>query len=312
MIPTVAINGGLGNQLFQWFFAHSLNQQFRIDKVFDSYDFTGQLHYQLAEIENKCTHILKPASSKYIYKTQKFIFSILNRCWNFPHFRFALRFIGYLRESPKKTDSQNVHDFSDKQVLYAFGYFQNVQTALQETVLKEELEHFIDTISPSVLDRLNLEEKKYDLVHIRKYPIREMREVDLGNLSFEYYENWIDKVNTQNLIVLCKDFREAAFLLNKYTDILILDDSCVDPWEVIALMRNARNCLSSNSTLSWWGAFLCMRNSGQAYLPSDWSYWGNVETEKLHFDSCKIQTSTWDIREHYDPTCIDPRTGKSI
>jgi hypothetical protein len=220
--------------------------------------------------------------------------------------------IGYLRESPKKTDSQNAHDFSDRRILYAFGYFQNVETALQKSVLEEELENYIEAITHDVLDRLHLKAKNYDLVHVRKYPIRKMREVDLGNLSFDYYENWIDKVSTEKLIVLCKDFREAEFLLDRYPEILILDGSSVDPWEVIALMRNSQKCLSSNSTLSWWGAFLCMRNSGQAYLPSDWSYWGNVETEKLHFGSCNIQTSTWDISEHHDPTCIDPRTGKTI
>lgn len=314
MIPTVAINGGLGNQLFQWFFAHSINQnqQFRIDKIFDSYDFTGQLHYQLAGLEGRCNHVLNPACGKRLNKARRLVFSILNRSWNYSSLRVALRAIGYLRESPKKTDPQNMDEFSDRRIFYAFGYFQNAQTALQSSLLENELEPYISDITNELLSRLGLAENEYDLVHVRKYPIREMRQVDIGNLSLEYYQDWIDKVSSKKLIVLCKDFREAEFLLNKYPDITILDDSHVDPWEAIALMSRAQKCLSSNSTLSWWGALLCKRNFGEAYLPSDWSYWGNVETVKLHFESCKIQISTWDIGKHDDPTCIDPRTGKSI
>jgi hypothetical protein len=314
MIPTVAINGGLGNQLFQWFFAHSINenQQFRIDKIFDSYDFTGQLHYQLAGLERQCNHVLNPAHGKRLNKTRRIIFSILNRSWNYSSLRVALRALGYLRESPKKTDPQNMEEFYDRRVFYAFGYFQNVQTALQNCLLENELEPYVTAIAQKLLSRLGLREKEYDLVHVRKYPIREMRQVDIGNLSFEYYQDWIDRVGSKKLIVLCKDFREVEFLLNNYPDIVILDDSHVNPWEAIALMSRAQKCLSSNSTLSWWGAFLCNRNSGEAYLPSDWSYWGNVETTKLYFESCKIQISTWDIGKHDDPTCIDPRTGKYI
>jgi hypothetical protein len=314
MIPTVAINGGLGNQLFQWFFAHSINQnqQFQIDKIFDSYDFTGQLHYQLAGLEGSCNHVLNPACGKRLNKARRLVFSILNRSWNYSSLRVALRAIGYLRESPKKTDPQNMDEFSDRRIFYAYGYFQNVQTALQSSLLENELEPYISAITNELLSRLGLAENEYDLVHVRKYPIHEMRQVDIGNLSLEYYQDWIDKVSSKKLIVLCKDFREAEFLLNKYPDISILDDSHVNPWEAIALMSRAQKCLSSNSTLSWWGALLCKRNFGEAYLPSDWSYWGNVETAKLHFESCKIQISRWDIGKHDDPTCIDPRTGKSI
>jgi hypothetical protein len=39
-ISTFAINGGLGNQLFQWFFAHSkmnANSKFKIDPLYPSY-----------------------------------------------------------------------------------------------------------------------------------------------------------------------------------------------------------------------------------------------------------------------------------
>ena len=34
--PIIALNGGLGNQLFQWFFAHtvSADQSFRVDPLF--------------------------------------------------------------------------------------------------------------------------------------------------------------------------------------------------------------------------------------------------------------------------------------
>ena len=228
------------------------------------------MHYQLAGLERQCNHVLNPAHGKRLNKTRRIIFSILNRSWNYSSLRVALRALGYLRESPKKTDPQNMEEFYDRRVFYAFGYFQNVQTALQNCLLENELEQYVTAIAQKLLSRLGLREKEYDLVHVRKYPIREMRQVDIGNLSFEYYQDWIDRVGSKKLIVLCKDFREAEFLLNNYPDIVILDDSHVNPWEAIALMSRAQKCLSSNSTLSWWGAFLCNRNSGEAYLPSDW------------------------------------------
>ena len=48
--PIVALNGGLGNQLFQWYFAHTLESEkkFRIDCLFEASDTElGQREFRL-------------------------------------------------------------------------------------------------------------------------------------------------------------------------------------------------------------------------------------------------------------------------
>jgi hypothetical protein len=314
VIPTVAINGGLGNQLFQWFFAHTImvDSKFKIDKIFDDFDYTGQLHYQLGELESQCHHVVNPGGSKYLSKAHKFFYTSLNRGWNYSIFRYLLRQIGYLRESPKKSDAQNSSVFGDRNLRYAFGYFQNTDSIRDTIIVDNELLKYIDLFSDNLLKRLNLLKGKYDVIHVRKYPIKTMRTVDIGNLSIEYYRNWIREVDAKNLVVLCKEYNEAERLLDTHPGAIILDNQTLNPWEAIALMSKARKTLSSNSTLGWWGALLCAKNLGDAYLPSDWSYWGNVDTHKLFFEGCKVFPSSWDLSEHVDQTCIDPRTGNMI
>lgn len=313
MIPIVAIHGGLGNQLFQWFYAHTIrkDQKFTIVRVFEKFDFSGQLHFQLDEIELRCSHVKTASRSKFLNYIRQLVSKTLNWAWNHPNLRLPLQVIGYLRESPKSSDPQNSNRFRNKRIRYAFGYFQSIESIRQTSVVESELLDYVDTLSDGLLKRLELKERKFDVIHVRKYPIQEIRQVDIGNLSIEYYANWIRKVEARDIIVLCKEYSEAEFLLRIIPDAIILDDRTVSPWEVISLMSKARKSLSSNSTLSWWGALLCAKNSGDAYLPSDWSYWGNIDTGKLHFNGCKIQVSQWDITQHIDLTCIDPHTGRS-
>jgi hypothetical protein len=311
-IPVVAINGGLGNQLFQWCYAHTLREdrRFKIHKNFESNDFSGQLHFQLRSLELKCHHIYEENQNPVTRALHRSIFKLMNSLWHYPLFRKVAHYLGYLRESPKKDDLQNAGRFSNHATRYAYGYFQSVDTVLKSAILEDEIDTLIAPLAEIVLKSLRLENNSYDVVHVRKYPIQNMRKVDIGNLSVEYYRGWIGKMDTTNLIALCKELREVESLLKIYPNVTVLDKNSLDPWESLALMSKASKCLSSNSTLSWWGALLCYRNGGDVHLPSQWSYWNNVNAFKLHFDGCKIQESIWDTSAWFDSTCVNPKTGK--
>ena len=313
-IPVVAINGGLGNQLFQWCYAHTLREdrRFRLHKIFESNDFTGQLHYQLRNLEFKCHHINEENDNPVAIALRSSTFRLMNSLWRYPLFRRVAHYLGYLRESPKENDLQNTEKFSNHASRYAYGYFQSVDTVLKSAILENELDTLLAPLAEKVLKSLGLENNSYDVVHVRKYPIQNMRRVDIGNLSLEYYKGWIEKMDTTNLIALCKDLKEVESLLKIYPNVTVLDNNSLDPWESLAVMSKARKSLSSNSTLSWWGAFMCYRNGGEAHLPSQWSYWNNVSAFKLHFDGCKIQESIWDTSAWFDPTCVNPKTGKMV
>lgn len=313
-IPCVAINGGLGNQLFQWCYAHTLREdrRFKLYKIFESQDFTGQLHYQLGSLESKCHHINQADVNKVSRALCNFLFELMNRLWHFKLFRKVAHHLGYLRESPKKDDVQNTERFPNHTSRFAYGYFQSVDTVLKSDILEDELKLFLTPLADEVVRRLGLKNQSFDVVHVRRYPIENMRKVDIGNLGLKYYQEWIEKTKTTNLVVLCKDIREVKSLLRIYTEVTVLDNNSLNPWESLALMSKSRKCLSSNSTLSWWGAFLCHKNGGESHLPSQWSYWNNVNTHKLYFDGCKIQESIWDTSSWFDPTCINPRTGKML
>jgi hypothetical protein len=50
----------------------------------------------------------------------------------------------------------------------------------------------------------------------------------------------------------------------------VLTPSETNAWETLSVITTARRVISSNSTMSWWGAFMANKNGAEVFLPSQW------------------------------------------
>jgi len=299
--PIVAINGGLGNQLFQWYFGHLISGSggFRIDPLYPEIDPTGQLSFQLENLVQCCAHLRKSTTGTFPKIRFVRYFHFLNRLYRYSALDELLAILGYYRESPKITDRQS--KYIPNPIRYAYGYFQRQQ--LIEQVLPavmSELQPLINHILPKILERFDIRQP-YSVVHVRRYPIpKKFRQVDIGNLSTDYYREGIQNFPIGNTILLVKNASQAQNLIPFLNPQLVLDDEQTTAWETLAIMAGSNFFLGSNSSLSWWGARLARASGGNVWLPSQWSYWNNINPEDLFFAGCKQVEAKWDTQEFAD------------
>lgn len=298
--PIIALNGGLGNQLFQWFFAHTLDsgKKFRIDCLFESIDSElGQREYRLEELAHRCSHINR--DRKGVSKLSKFerLWHLANRLWLVPRFRFLLSKAGYFRECPNSEVAQSLS--MPDPMRYAFGFFQNAEIIEQaHSAIEIELIPIIKSNLKELKDKFDLQ-VPYTVIHIRRYITKgfKLTPIHFCNLSSDYFIDWATQNAGKRIILLTESADQVGEIINSLKPALVLDASNSSPWDVLAIMAGAEKCLGSNSSLSWWGAKLCSIFGGQAWLPSNWSYWDNVESSVFHFKGSNLVDSVWDLSE---------------
>ena len=295
--PTVALNGGLGNQLFQWFFAHTLskNGSFRVDPLFkQGKNSFGVIWPDLNELSANCPHVDKDSTSLISTAPYRKLLHLANHMWRFPMFRPLLYLAGYYRENPNLEVAQSLNVPSP--IRYAFGYFQSAEVMKRaQGAINEELLPIIESNLIYLKKRFNLE-TPYTVIHLRRYPTAgyKLTRIQFCNLSRRYFTDWASDNAGQRVILLTEFKDEASEVIDSVKPELVLDSSQTSAWDVLTIMAGAEKCLGSNSSLSWWGARLCSQFGGQVWLPSNWSYWENVNPNAFHFDGCNLATADWD------------------
>ena len=180
---------------------------------------------------------------------------------------------------------------------YAYGFFQSSKIVeLADRAIEVEL-------LPIVVSNLKDLKEKYDLdapytaIHVRRYPTRgfKLTPIHFCNLDSKYFIEWAKQNAVGKVILLTEHADQVCEIVNTLKPDLVLDASNSSPFDVLSIMAGAEKCLGSNSSLSWWGARLCSTLKGQATLPSNWSYWDNVDSSAFHFEECLLNDSVWDV-----------------
>lgn len=295
--PIVVLNGGLGNQLFQWFFAHTLSKSgsFRTDPLFKEDEKSlGVSGPELGQLFARCLHVDRDSKDLAVQAPFKKLFHLANHMWGIPIFRPLLSLFGYYRENPNSEVAQSLR--IPNPMRYAYGYFQNAQLMKQaEAAIEVELLPIIQANLQILKSRFDLE-TPYTVIHLRRYPTAgyKLTRIQFCNLSSRYFIEWATKNTGQRIILLTEFKDQVTDVIDLLKPELVLDSSQTSAWDVLTIMAGAEKCLGSNSSLSWWGVRLCSRYGGQVWLPSNWSYWDNVSTEAFHFEGCNLASADWD------------------
>jgi hypothetical protein len=280
---TVFISGGLGNQLFQ--IASALQFESNL-LVINISQLRGEFElYQLVDFIAKRRGIQIVVESKnppYIFiKAHNYLL----RSTQWQTSRRVKELIAYLVSQAGivisrlptgcvYTDYNDFKKFESRiksnQCVYVIGYFQNENIA---TSIRKDLTAFLDTnyIVNSLAN--SIDESLEIILHIRRGDYA--NENKIGMLSLRYFEKVLSKINQDSSISRIRLFTNGNFDLSRIIDrnevsAVVEIDASSSAVELLAKMRNGQIFILSNSTLSWWAAYLSRNPKKQIHIPDPW------------------------------------------
>jgi hypothetical protein len=274
-LSKVIASSGLGNQLFQFCFAHNLVSN-KNKVIFENNPiFAKNRSYMLADF-NKICHHLSFKTNINISHTSNFGRAVYK-------FGIADRFSGYLLdkksfemiyEDENTNFSLDIIEYepNSKRRIY-WGYWQHwgfIASQMETAVL--DIQNFLTHKVQSIPQKF--EKNKKLVIHVRRedYLARGLDSV-LGVITPGSYRKIITQVcdrENKNLevITVTDDLNLKNNKLYGEEFGTIIDSSVCSVWQTLKLMAGADYVISANSTLSWWGAVLAVRNGGVGFIPN--------------------------------------------
>ena len=293
MRPIVVIKGGLGNQLFQWTYAHSLQSRHKFYPSRFHYGHHDKIKYlELDDIFEACPHVLRGGS---LSPTREYLSHLAEWMWNKKSGKkVAETFLNYCQEDPRNDQKQS--SSQNRNAWISSGYFQknfyvdNSAGAVEFEILPHTEKIATRLIEASVIPQ------KYSVLHIRTGDYSRQSAKDknfIGNLHDRFFLDNLDALDAKYLIVLTENADHIPELLNEIKPDRVLDADQLNAWETLATMAFSESMIGANSSLSWWGAKLASLKGADTWLPENWSIRNNIDSMDYKFQKLRLLESIW-------------------
>lgn len=272
------INGGLGNQLFQYAAGLSLairhRTQLKINVDFKQADTSrtlGLSHFNIS------LDAATPEEIKYCYPKSGLIRKILSY--------LPLPYQKFYKE--RQFSYQSGFEKLGNNV-YLKGYWQS------ERYFSQIEKHIKDafTLNPQFYENANalideLSASESVSIHIRKGDYLLQPYLDYyEQLDSDYYQRAIRQLQTYNPNIQLYIFTDDAQWVNKHLALdtpysLISGIHTKSMYEDFEAMKSCKYHIIANSSFSWWTAWLCSRQDKKVIAPKHWFNKGPKDTEDL-------------------------------
>jgi hypothetical protein len=273
--------GGLGNQLFQY--AKAI-------QIFDSLSISPNISSSLLRLKNqskdsrftrrgfeldgyritkKCSYLKSLLTLTTTSKRSKILFGIYSSLLT----GFRKERIQVIDESDKEMGS-----LDDVSLLVLKGFWQN---SSQLIPLRDRFKSLIKLEISTSEKYLELKDQvareKTLLIHVRRgdYISNHRAASFHGALTVDYFKNCYRHI--QKLIPIERTFvftDDGNFVKDNFDFIsnltVVGEEELLSPAEILDLMRNGDAIITSNSSLSWWAAFLSESSARPVLSPSPW------------------------------------------
>ena len=296
-VPTIAIQGGLGNQLFQWFYAHNIleSRKFCVYPIFPPDPKINPFReLEVNPLILRCKHIQGILNPQSAHWRQVLIPRLYDRLWRFTQLTSTLHSLGYFREDPR-SDSRS-HAQPPAKIRYTAGYFLDWRYPNHQLeAVHSELLPVLSQVFDHLTQKFALN-SPYNVIHIRHWgsaPNQDPR-TTMATLSDEYFLKWIKDHPCERLIILTEKRSEIAELISLAKPDLVLDQEETNAWETLAIMSRAKAILGSNSSLSWWGVWTAHLLGGEAFFPAEFDTTiDRFDISKFLFPLCHDVAPIW-------------------
>lgn len=268
----ILIKGGLGNQLFQFCYLHSLHKLFGTNiGIIQDPSSRVDRPFMLERILFFCTHFEEGVIQK------PFLVKVKNRVVKM----MLIRGLAYRSQVSKFVNETHEYDFSleipnIKSNSIFIGYFQHWRY----------VDSCWEIVGPEIFAALNQQVirahsvNEYLVIHVRRGDFNLQNE-QLGRLKSQYYEDALQIALTAlnlpriSIFVITDDPEEAKQIFSVKNELKIIGPAELDEWGCLSLMSGAKAVITANSTLSWWGGYLAYKNGGIMVIPKPWfDLWG--------------------------------------
>lgn len=281
----IKLQGGLGNQMFQYAFGRILAKKSRSKLLLD-YSFFDNIEkkpgftprtFELKVFENQ----YKGASQKEIDSFNKL--SIPNRIRKKYGFTYPIKYIeNYSKYNPSL--------LSNKKDIYLQGYFQSYKYFVGYENFVRSLFSFNEGVL-SEGNRLNLKKMKEEnsvSIHIRRgdYASDSKTNAYHGLCSLDYYQDAISLLESRygslTLFFFSDDMEwvKRTFKSLKQSKHFITNNKD-EVWADMLLMSSCKHNIIANSSFSWWGAWLNKNTSKTVIAPKRWNNNEHLDVSSL-------------------------------
>jgi hypothetical protein len=259
--------GGLGNQMFQYAFYLSLSQKFGKVKADLKHFKDYPLHngFELERIFNiKLKRASKFQSKLYANEGSGFMFRKLRRVMGAKNAYYTeKRHFGY-----------EPGIFHDQKSRYYWGYWQNLKyvSAVEKQLRKDfSFQVPLDEINSDLLNKIRF--CKTVALHVRRGDY--LSDPFLGGIcDLEYYRQAIEiakrRVQDPRFIVFSNDIAWCKASLDLEDAIYVDWNLGLNSYKDMQLMSKCHNNIISNSSFSWWGAWLNNNKEAIIIAPKRW------------------------------------------
>ena len=259
------VRSGLGNQLFQFAFGYALAHEFKKELVLCPSYFDSSWKYFLKKILGREARAFK-------------LLNILKRESDFVidhamEQRLSRRDIIVLKEN--EVDIQQIRSaLSSNEDVYLRGYWQHPEFF---SMFKEQLGQLIEPTFPlsrlcqKTLTRID---ENFVGIHVRRGDFLTNR--SFGACRIEYYNQAIRKMTSilgnPKIIVFTNDsaWVNKQFNADVGYEIYVNNSNRNTDVEELYLMTKLNSLIISNSTFSWWGAYLNTTREKRIICPTNW------------------------------------------
>ena len=275
----VKLNGGLGNQMFQYAFALALAEKFNVEVVFDFSYFeevktcnkVASRVYELGVFNIECKEATKQDLSK--IKRPDFESKFKNKLAKIFPKRFG---INYVREKNNYAFDKKI--FKNPDYLFYEGYFQNEKyfKHLRAALLKSfSLKAPLDANNQDILEKIK--NTNSVSIHVRRgdYVSLDYVKKIHGVCSLDYYKKAIEYIskNVENpyFFLFSDDIEWVIENLNIEYPYTVVDFNQGKGWLDMELMKNCKHNITANSSFSWWGGWLNENKNKIVITPKNWT-----------------------------------------
>ncbi len=274
----VKIEGGLGNQMFQYAIARVLSIKNNTDLKLDITDFE---HYPLHKYSLGHFKIVEN------FATEGEVNSIKNK---YPSFWSRLRgkkSDGILQEKKEFVFDQSIFDI--KRDVYLSGYWQNEHYFSDyEDIIKNDFEVKTSPKGKNIEMLEKIQSSNSVSLHIRRgdFISNKVTHQKHGTCNLDYYQRAISfvtsKVHKTEFFIFSDDIEWAKknLRLKHKTNYIDFNNSDTN-YEDLRLMMNCKHDIIANSTFSWWGAWLNRNKKKIVISPQEWFNKAELDTSDL-------------------------------
>ncbi len=264
----VRLDGGMGNQLFQYalgrYLAHKLDATLKLDK--SVYTTGNKRQYSLHGLNVQ--EVFSTAAEKKALRRKEFFRRQLNRLGvRIRPYWYTEKTSGYDAQVEKLVDNVYLEGFWQSE-----KYFKPVEQLIrQEFIVKEP---------PSIANRKYLDEinsVNAVSVHVRRGDYVDDKETNAvhGVCSVDYYTEAVTRISAEisnpRFFIFSDDMKWTRENLSPlFHPVVFIDPNQQAPQEDLRLMSSCKHHIIANSSFSWWGAWLNNDAKKKVIAPRNW------------------------------------------